>query len=214
MSQKNDKDEASFEGLMSFSTAPPPAGDVHNARTVMAELPDDILASLKAGNRLTGLLGVEPTPPSEASMTRRARPFELEKAMAAAASRASEADVPSSGPLPAETAAALSFAIDAPAFPPISPISPISPGAELATPAPPAEDSGASDPVATSAPRPPDLLRPAPPDEPSPVIASTARELRPRRSFFRAVGVITLCAVAAVAATLSIPFLRQRLHLD
>lgn len=214
MSQKNDKDEASFEGLMSFSTAPPPAGDVHNARTVMAELPDDILASLKAGNRIPRLVGAEPTPPSEASMTRRARPFELEKVMAAAASRASEADVPSSGPLPAETAAALSFAIDAPAFPPttpISPVSPVSPGAELATPAPPAETSATS---ATSAASPPDLLRPAPPDEPSPVVASTARELRPRRSFLRAVGVITLCAVAAVAATLSIPFLRQRLHLD
>lgn len=51
--QRSD-DEASFENLVSFDTAPPPKGtsadgDVHSACTAVAELPDSFLEALKSG---------------------------------------------------------------------------------------------------------------------------------------------------------------------
>jgi hypothetical protein len=54
MTHKTADDEASFEGLISFDTVPPPGSgeegsDVHNARTTVAELPDSFLDSLKSG---------------------------------------------------------------------------------------------------------------------------------------------------------------------
>jgi hypothetical protein len=43
----SDEDEASFADLASFSTKPPPPGDVHNACTTVTELPYKLLESLK-----------------------------------------------------------------------------------------------------------------------------------------------------------------------
>ena len=189
MSQKNDNDEASFEGLVSFSTAPPPSGDVHNARTVMAELPEDVLASLKAGNRgvdLEGLLGAEAL--NEAAMTRRARPFELEKAVAAAAARGSVPDAP--GPTEAEKAAAISFAVEPPTFP-----SNVEIDSAILAPPPVVEAPHER----------------AEADEAGVEVPATARR-SPR--ILRALAVVALCAVAAVLVKLSLPFLRHRLHLD
>lgn len=188
MSQKNDNDEASFEGLMSFSTAPPPPGDVHNARTVMAELPDDVLESLKAGNKIDplSLVGVDASPNSDAMMTRRARPFELEKAVAAATERNGAAPPPprTSGPIATEMAAALSFALEPPAFP--------AGDASVLAPAPVVEASKEADePVVENVP------------------AATPRR---SRRLLVATLVIALCVVAAVALKLLFPILRHRLH--
>lgn len=185
MSQKNDNDEASFEGLVSFSTVPPPSGDVHNARTVMAELPEDVLASLKAGNRGLDPQGLGGDTPNEAVMTRRARPFELEKAVAAATARGSVPD--GAGPTEAEKAAAISFAVEPPTFPSSVEI-------DSAVLAPPAIED-------------PKLQ----PDE-ADIEAPTTPRRSPR--ILRALAVVVLCIVAAVLVKLSLPFLRHRLHLD
>jgi len=190
MSQKNDNDEASFEGLMSFSTAPPPPGDVHNARTVMADLPDDVLASLKAGQKVDGLLE-QLGRPGEAMMTRRARPFELEKAISNAAMRGSAPDA-AGPPLPPEQAAALSFSAEPPAFPPSIDIATSVPSPEPAvsvTESPTADEN---------------LVDPT----------TTAPLTRPRRSLLRVGGLVLVCVAAAIAAAISTPFLKQRLHLD
>ena len=42
-------DEASFEGLINFSSEPPPEGDVHNASTKVTQLPYTLLESLRTG---------------------------------------------------------------------------------------------------------------------------------------------------------------------
>ena len=54
-SRPDQDDEVSFEDLASFSTRPPPPGDVHNASTTVAELPPSFLESLKSpGAKATG----------------------------------------------------------------------------------------------------------------------------------------------------------------
>lgn len=192
MSQKNDNDEASFEGLMSFSTAPPPPGDVHNARTVMAELPDDVLESLKAGNKIDplSLVGADASPNSDALMTRRARPFELERAVAAAAERNGAALPPTTAPAPiaTEMAAALSFALDPPAFP-----------------AAVAGDTAVLAPAAVGE-------APQRADEPAFDSVPPAAPRRSRRVLVAAL-IVALCVIAAVATKLLFPILRHRLPL-
>ena len=124
-------------------------------------------------------------------MTRRARPFELEKAISAAAMRGSAPDA-ASPPLPPEQAAALSFSAEPPAFPPSVEIATSVPSPEpsvYVTPSPKAHE---------------DMVDPT----------TTTPATRPRRSRLRVAGVVLVCVAAAVAATLSMPFLKQRLHLD
>gem|GEM_PF-3469275 len=83
MSAKRDDDEASFEGLVSFGTVPPPpgeTGDVHNALTTVAALPDSFLDELKAGvKQEVRARGSSPEnlPNTDLSATRRAKSFEL-----------------------------------------------------------------------------------------------------------------------------------------
>ncbi len=196
MSHKDDKDEASFDDLVSFSTKPPPPGDVHNARTVMAELPEDVLASLKAGNKidLNGL-GLDGAPPSDAVMTRRARPFELEKAVAAVAERGAAAGPVDGTPIATEAAAAISFAIEPPAFPPSvePPSAGIAPSPAATSAAPVATAATASEPV--------DAAVPAEPR------ANSSRAAR-------IAGIIVLLlAVGAIALKFVYPLVRHRLHL-
>lgn len=104
-SRHRNDDEASFEGLVSFDTVPPPKGegpddlhsDVHSACTAVAQLPDSFLEELKSGVKAdVSRLGLnrkslaasplipreEPdeVPHSDLVATRKAHAFELPEA--------------------------------------------------------------------------------------------------------------------------------------
>jgi hypothetical protein len=63
--REDDDKDPSFEGVTDYATVPPPAGDVHNARTAVAHLPDSFLDELRASKQ------------NDAASTRRAKKFEL-----------------------------------------------------------------------------------------------------------------------------------------
>ncbi|HVH42759.1 MAG TPA: hypothetical protein VM925_10460 [Labilithrix sp.] len=77
----DDDDEASFAGLVSLSTAPPPPNDVHNASTTVAELPLEVLALLKSGgvpDTAPPNSAIVPTAKSAGSVLEELEPEDLE----------------------------------------------------------------------------------------------------------------------------------------